>query len=319
MAIAVIHLMTARFAAGTIVAMTLLTGRARVRADEIAADDGRLDAALRSSPIVGNFNRIAVLLAGDRTQAGLTARSGVAAALRAAGHEVDVDEELIPDPPDRGRVSKIAAVHEASAVATVRISTDGGPERLTVLLYNLGGYPVFEFAGRLALTAIPPTQPSPLPAPRPIVPLPVNPLVIEGAGFYDAVGRPDLAARYRHADALKTTSRVVGGGAILLGVVWGILDLIFTAVENAGADLSCAGSSNPSSSNPCPQKSVSVIPWTVAALGLGALVIPSFISSDPLTDAQKRSLVYGPRSGPSFSAGVAPSQGGGSLFVAGRF
>ena len=121
--------MTARFVAGTIVAMTLLISRAQVRADQIAGDDRRLDAALGSSPIVRNFNRIAVLLAGDRAQAGLAARSALVAALRAGGHEVDVDEESIPDAADRARVSRIAAVHRPSAVATVRISTVGGPEQ----------------------------------------------------------------------------------------------------------------------------------------------------------------------------------------------
>lgn len=285
------------------------------RADEAAPSGKRLTAPLLASPIVRNFNRIALLVEGERTEPALAARAAVATALRDAGHDVEIVEDPLPAPGERSRLSKIATTHASAAVATVGISTDDYP-RLSLTLYNQAGYAVFELGADVTLA---PAAPPPVaPFSPPPVPLSVNPLLIEGIGFYEAVGRPDLAARYRSADSAKTVSRVVGGASVIVGVLWGILDLLATAADNTLGYLGCGSAS---SSTPCAAASPSPLPWGLALLGVGALVIPSFISSDPLTYDQKRALIYSGRAGVELhlGAGVAPGPNGGSAFVVGRF
>ena len=61
------------------------------------------------------------------------------------------------------------------------------------------------------------------------------------------------------------------------------------------------------------------IPWLVALGGLGMVVAPAFISTDPLGAQEKRALIYRTPASLSFSIAPTPAADGATLIVGGRF
>ncbi len=312
--------------------MLAVVGVARgAGAAEVQPRDSALASRLAASPLVKKLNRIAILLAGEQSGAALEARANVATAFAATGHETVVVAVPVAEHPNRALLSHILAERSTDAVAVVRISTAGGLEALSVVLYGAGGEPLFEYESEASTG----TAPAPAPAPPLGPPLRVSRelLLLPGdAAFYDAVGRPDLAARFNSRQRVKRAVQITGGATLLVGVVWGLLDLVATTTVDTlafGGCLVTAGSGNPpaqSSSDPCAPRSASGIPWAVAAVGLGALVIPLFISSDPLTAAERRSLLPGSADGevhppraPVLNLGFVPEASGGGVVLTGRF
>jgi hypothetical protein len=147
----------------------------------------------------------------------------------------------------------------------------------------------------------------------------VDPLQLKGSAFYDALGRDDLARRYRTRAEVKGATRVLGGVALTVGVAWLVLDAFGSA---AWAGL-CAGAQGGSS---CKQDAGPPLGVDILlGVGLAALVAPSFWSTDPLNDDEKRALVesvtrarFQPRD-VHVSAAPALEGQGATLRLAGRF
>ena len=114
----------------------------------------------------------------------------------------------------------------------------------------------------------------------------INPLILKGPLFYEVIGRPDLALRYRRRQSTKTLVRV--GGGITLGV--GLIGVIGEAAAASFTVLPCAlsGSSNQPA---CASPTSSPVPLALLGLGAAMLIAPSFWSTDPLTEAQKVDLL----------------------------
>jgi hypothetical protein len=194
-------------------------------AAEVHARSSALASKLAVSPIVKKLNRVAVLLAGKPSGPALEARADVALAFAAAGHETVVVEVPVAENPNRALLSKILTERSTDAVAIVRISTAPGLDALSVVLCGVRGEPLFEYESEASIR----TAPSPPPTPALGPPLTVSRelLLLPGdAAFYNAVGRPDLAARYRHRQTVKRAVQITGGATLVVGVVWGHLGFV---------------------------------------------------------------------------------------------
>jgi hypothetical protein len=157
-------------------------------------------------------------------------------------------------------------------------------------------------------------------APPPLVE--IDPFQLKGPAFYSALGRGDLAQRYRERGELKTASRILGGLSLTVGTVWVAMYGLASAFASA---VNCAGREDDAS---CKKN----IPPPIAAdvlcgAGLVALVAPSFWSTDPLNDDEKRALVesvtrarttFQPRD-VHLSAAPTPDGQGATFRLAGRF
>jgi hypothetical protein len=167
-----------------------------------------------------------------------------------------------------------------------------------------------------------PIGPSPGTGPEPR--LVINPLTIEGAAFYDAVGRPDLADEYRARHGWAVASRVVGGLSLGLGAAAWLVAKTFestTRVATCGvlmANMACAQA----------QDNTLWGPDLMMAGGLALLIAPALWSNDPVSQEQKVQLARDavaraqPARGPvSWNVAAAPLAGGrgGEFSVAGRF
>jgi hypothetical protein len=151
----------------------------------------------------------------------------------------------------------------------------------------------------------------------------VDPLTIEGASFYDAVGRPDLADSYRARHGWAVASRVVGGLSLGLGM------LTWVAVQAlvAGVELPvCVAAPD---SMACHQGPGTLwVPDIMMAAGLTLLVVPAAWSNDPVSEDEKadlaREAASGVASAPrrvSWNVSAAPLPGGqgGAVALSGRF
>ena len=104
-------------------------------------------------------------------------------------------------------------------------------------------------------------------------------LQIEGAGFYEAVGRPDLADRYETRRSLKTAGRVTGGAVLAAG----FLVFVVIAAGIAGTcDSPCAPGSTASPSF--------VVPDSMMLGGLVLLLLPAIFDTDPVNEREKLGL-----------------------------
>ncbi|HVU52857.1 MAG TPA: hypothetical protein VHL80_19380 [Polyangia bacterium] len=153
---------------------------------------------------------------------------------------------------------------------------------------------------------------SPPPLPR----LALDPLMIEGAAFYDVVGRPDLAAAYRARHAWAVASRVAGGISLGLGV------LVWTTAQAVNVTFQapfCATSSDPS----CIKGTGTLwVPDVMMVGGLALLVLPALWSNDPVSFEEKERLASEAMSrGVSWNVSAAPAPGGqgGTIVLGGRF
>ena len=169
---------------------------------------------------------------------------------------------------------------------------------------------------------VPSGEPSPPPndvAPAaPSLRLAVNPFLLEGAAFYDAVGRPDLAHRYRTRQGWKTGSRVIGGISLGLGALaW----VVARSVEFTFGSSACGVGAALGDMSPCtPAYKTLWVPDLMMAGGLALLIVPSLWSNDPVSLEEKLRLANeaGTR-GVSWNVSAAPAPGGGTIVLGGRF
>jgi hypothetical protein len=148
----------------------------------------------------------------------------------------------------------------------------------------------------------------------------VAPHLFEGAAFYDAVGRPDLAEEYRARHGWAIASRVVGGLSLGLGAgVWLIVKTVETTFEVAPCSVLMASG--------CGQQQGTTlwVPDLMMAGGLALLAVPALWSNDPVSSEQKARLArdaFGAHARPvSWNVAAVPLAGGrgGAFSVAGRF
>jgi len=284
-----------------------------------AATDPPLAPTLEVSALRG-LRRLALAIDGDETPAALAARAEVEAAFKQTGHAVTVlPAASVSLPPDRAMLD-VAGRYGAEALALLEIPPGYGSDAFWLAVYDLSGARVFAYGGRIPSPVVP-LAPVVAAPPTGAVDLRVLPF-LEGADFYRAVGRPDLATRYENRRAGKTALRV--GGSVLLvgGVLVGILDLLATAATNVDHGLGCVGGS---SADCQAQASASPLPWIAALAGLGMLIAPACYSTDPLSASEKAALLSNtttrtaPRPSFSLSAAPAPAPGGGTVMIGGRF
>jgi hypothetical protein len=135
-------------------------------------------------------------------------------------------------------------------------------------------------------------------------------------------------------------ARGIGGAAVGVGVVWGLLDFVATAFDATFSLLPCLATAGSSSRGETPDHDAckghqpSGIPWAMAGLGLGALILPSAIPSDPVPVEERRQLIDGynddlrvraglprPQAVDRLELRVAPAvtPGGGGMVLSGSF
>ena len=173
----------------------------------------------------------------------------------------------------------------------------------------------------------PPSPPPPVVPLGPAAPIDLRGLpLLDGPALYRVLGRPDLATRYENRRAAKTALRISGGILLGAGVLVGVVDILVVALDNGLRSIGClpADGTGPIPSSCQTSASVSGIPWLVALGGLGMLVAPAFIATDPLTLTEKRALIDSATGAPSgrplsLSIAPAPTTGGAQLVVGGRF
>jgi len=166
---------------------------------------------------------------------------------------------------------------------------------------------------------------------------------LSGPAFYEAMGRPDLASRYRRRRATKIAVMSAGGGVAVAGVVLTLGDILLTELGNS---LRCTsvGWGYPfpwlippeSTSTPTCQRD-EANPWPFLIMigaGMATTIVGATIEVDPLTPAERRALQ--PPTGATsdeppvrrgeagfgqLQIGAAPTGrgDGGSLFLRGRF
>jgi hypothetical protein len=148
----------------------------------------------------------------------------------------------------------------------------------------------------------------------------MNLMRIDGAAFYDAVGRPDLASRYGTRHALQITGRVVGGLSLGLGV----LSWVAVKALLAGFKLPYCAINDPDPA--CHRDETLWVPDLMMAGG-AALIVATLGRTDPVSDDEKAELAYdAARRPPSplplgLNVSITPQAGsdGATLMLAGRF
>jgi hypothetical protein len=167
----------------------------------------------------------------------------------------------------------------------------------------------------------PPPQPVWEPRPAPSFTPTVDPRNLEGYAFYVAVGRPELARRYRRRRHLKRA--IQGGGAILLGVGLGAAAYLW-----AFESLDCVEPGDECNDN-IPNR-LTYASLGAAGVGLVLLVAPAFVRTDPVSADEKeelarqaryahRAFVPSPTDLRLRLAPPSPGQSAASLVLSGRF
>jgi hypothetical protein len=135
---------------------------------------------------------------------------------------------------------------------------------------------------------------------------------LRGPLFYEAVGRPDLAERYRWRSGAKMATRVLGGVTVAVGALWWMFaklgDTLLTDCTSFYAPDVC-------------HKTYWGPDITMVA-GLAAIVMPSFIDDDPVGLEERARLVETATSRwrpTSLSLAPRVDRDGASLALAGRF
>jgi hypothetical protein len=246
-------------------------------------------------PALQRAGRVAIVASGQETPEASTMRATVAAAFARAGHAtVLVGEPIGTREPERALLSKLWTEQRASSVAVVRISTPFERGRASVVLYDLGGAPLFEaYANR----AQPGGDPVPIWTAWPMV----DPKKLPGQAFYEEIGRNDLARSYRRRAVTKTLVRVGGIVAAAVWLGWTMLELM-AAID--------------SDYHPAQSLAQKLLLTGSAAM----IIVPSFISTDPLSADEREALVGGnDRWARRVSLGGGPLPGGGALSLTGSF
>jgi hypothetical protein len=206
-----------------------------------------------------------------------------------------------------------------AAAATLPPSPDGPAARAGVEPSTPdGGNLPFDSRAPHGTTLAPRATPSP---PAPVVEAPLtlafDPRLVEGASFYEVVGRPDLAAEYRSRHAWAVGLRTVGGLSLGLGV------LAWVAIQAATAAFTvpfCAVGEK----SACDADTGTLwVPDLMMAGGLALLIAPAFWSNDPVGPSERDALAREaaeryrhPRASVSFSPTIG---GGGQISLSARF
>lgn len=152
-----------------------------------------------------------------------------------------------------------------------------------------------------------------LPPPAPISDRAARLLQIQGAAFYDTVGRADLARSYEARRRGKLVMSAIGGIGIGAGLVGALLVAIGNNFHVDGP--SCEEAHNCTSY---------AVPAVLIAGGLLLSVVPYAVPDDPVSERDRRELAEAAAariaSAPRLGVSLAPcGDGGGSLTVNGRF
>ena len=240
-------------------------------------------------PALDRVGRIAVAGSGRDTADAAAVRQQVAAAFAGQGHDVILVGEPWPDGvPERVRLQRIWSELHALAVAVVRLSTPFDREAASVVLYDLGGSPLFQaFArrddtsGALIWTA------------KAIV----DPRKLPGPAFYRELGRVDLARRYQTRKIGKIFL-AIGGGAVIVGSAFWQLIKAMASIDSSD------------------KPKTTFTEEAIFAGGCLMMLSPILIRTDPLSDGEREALGgWQPR----INIAAAPTSGGGMLSLAGQF
>jgi hypothetical protein len=288
-----------------------------LHAEARAATDPPLQTAFDASVLLHGRDHVALIVDGDETAPALAARSEVEQALRGTGHEVIIlPARRTPLPPGRELLRATAEVG-AAALVLVQSVPAYGAGAIWVSAYDVDGDRLFAYGGRV----LAPVEPLASEAP----PDPQVLSMLNGPELYQILGRPDLVARYEHRRSVKQVVRVTGGVLLGIGVIVGLLDLAAVGLESGVQAVTCLPYEPGYGSSMCkdpPQ--ASGIPWLIALGGLGMVVGPSFVATDPLSPAEKRALIDAAVAAPphgALSLSLAPvvTAGGGEVVLGGRF
>lgn len=108
--------------------------------------------------------------------------------------------------------------------------------------------------------------------------------LLRGADFYMAVGRKDLADKYKRNDNLKLTVSILGGVTCVVGAAL-MLDA-FRRYEHDRLSGEVDRTDEPSF-----WSTEQILGWTVAGVGAVMALVPWFISSYPVQGEEARRLV----------------------------
>jgi len=285
-----------------------------------------------SSPGVKSLRRVGVLVVGAEAGPAAAARARVGAALQAAGRAV-VPLPLSPGPASRLMLLRYSAKHELDAVAIVRISTASSGWTVSADILDPVGAPVIAWVRRRAagdvsgaggagieliaarfsfplaegeVAAAQPAEDDPpetsdagtAARPRLLVTdgaVLYGGALIDGASFYNLVGRPYLEAQYKHNAAAIATTRTIG--YISLGI--GVTALALVAFAAGFTQGACLGPNAVSSVSDRPascgsdSSSLLLVPVALGVAGGALLATSAAMPRDPLSLEERRELARG--------------------------
>jgi hypothetical protein len=150
--------------------------------------------------------------------------------------------------------------------------------------------------------------------------------------FYRITGRPDLVQAQSNLKSSRQVLGGVGGVALGVGVIWGIVDVAATllgAVYTPVCVLDNAARSRSAgtipSQDPCPAPQASGLPWVMAAAGGGMLLAVPLVprQASSLESARELASVHNQqlrrRFSPTVEAAPLLGPGTGGLLLQGRF
>jgi hypothetical protein len=139
-------------------------------------------------------------------------------------------------------------------------------------------------------------------------------LQVEGSAFYNMVGRADLAVRYESRRRTKNVVRIFGVVGVGAGLYVAAVVYFLNSFRVEGPTCEQA--------HDCVSYAV---PGLITAVGLGLLLTPSAVPSDPVSDSEKIDLARAAAARtwpplPRFGMSLTPTpDGGASVAFAGRF
>lgn len=244
------------------------------------------------------YPRIALLSVGETSPESEAARAQIAMVLNATGattKEVTTGAGLIIEEPNAAQFGQLCRLEQVDLVGIVRKSPVKGQHQLD--LRDCWGRPaVSPQAPRVATPTLQDRRPS--------LRMVGNSLEVDGtplpksAAFYELMGEPGLAEKYRSHERTKKVFQVLGGAVLIGGATWGILDVLGQALVRVFLFVPCVALSGTGSSGDGPRKAESgcgpiepnPIPWMLAIGGGGVLIVASVAEADPLSDRERGDL-----------------------------
>lgn len=220
-------------------------------------------------PALQRVGRVAIVTVEPDSAEAARFRTLVANAFVRADHPVVWGREpLATAEPDGALLLKYWTEQHASGVAVVRLSPPFEQSHGSVVLYDVGGAPLFKaFANRPGATA---TAAQSRWTAWPIL----DPDKFPGRAFYEQIGRQDLALSYDHRQIGKVMVRIGGGLVVASWVYVQFMRLLGTIDTDS-------------------KPHVTPLDELWLAGGVAMLIAPSFVSTDPLTGSERRALGTG--------------------------